>query len=351
MKDRPKLRDVARSLGVSITTVSNAFNRPDQLSPRLRQIVLERAETLGYRGPGAEGRLLRTGHAGAVALYIPEPMTYLLDDAFAHRFLAALTEACQDRQIGLLLLPAIPHADSDRPRPPAALDVAAVDAIILYALANDDPVIARAVDRGRPVVGIDLDAREGLVRVGLDDRGGARAAARHLIAKRHRRFGVIALTTTRRRRDRAGGAGDFANATIPISRDRWNGYADAFEEAGIDAGTVPVRLTAVNTRENGRAAMAALLDEGSAPRPTAILAMSDVLARGAMDTIAERGLRAPGDIAVVGFDDAPFAAGIGLTTVAQDPAAKAERALRRALGEATDAADLETWLIERASSG
>ncbi|MEM7644294.1 MAG: LacI family DNA-binding transcriptional regulator [Pseudomonadota bacterium] len=51
-----RLADVARSLGVSVATVSNAFNRPDQLSSALRKVVLERAEELGYRGPGIEGR-------------------------------------------------------------------------------------------------------------------------------------------------------------------------------------------------------------------------------------------------------------------------------------------------------
>ncbi|MEM6311142.1 MAG: LacI family DNA-binding transcriptional regulator, partial [Pseudomonadota bacterium] len=201
---RKRLADVARALGVSVATVSNAFNRPDQLSPALRKLVLERAEDLGYRGPGIEGRLLRTGHAGSIALYIPEPMTYLLEDAFVRTFMGALMNACQERQIGLLLLPAVPHAKSDRPRPPAALDVAAVDAIIFYGLAGDDPVIQRAVDRGRPVVGIDMLEKEGVISIGVDDVGGARAAATQLIQKGHRQFGVISLPTSRRRTDRAG---------------------------------------------------------------------------------------------------------------------------------------------------
>lgn len=351
---RPKLRDVARSLGVSITTVSNAFNRPDQLSPKLRTIVLERAEQLGYRGPGAEGRLLRTGHAGAVALYVPKPMGYLLDDPFARTFLAALTDACQERQIGLVLLPGVPHANGDRPRPPAALDVAAVDAILLYALANDDPVIERAVARGRPVVGIDMVQHDGMLRVDTDDRGGARAAARHLIERGHQRFAVIALPPNRERSDRGGTAGELERATIPYPAERWAGYADAFGEAAINSESVPIRIAAVNGRENGRAATHAIFDRADASLPTkpptAVLAMSDVLALGAMDACTERGLSVPGDVAIVGFDDAPFAQRSGLTTVAQDAESKARLALRCALGE-TEGMVLPTQLVVRGSSG
>ena len=352
---RPKLRDVARSLGVSITTVSNAFNRPDQLSPKLRTIVLERAEQLGYRGPGAEGRLLRTGHAGAVALYVPKPMGYLLDDPFARTFLAALTDACQERQTALVLLPGVPHADGDRPRPPAALDVAAVDAILLYALASDDPVIERALARGRPVVGIDMIERDGMIHVGTDDRGGARAAARHLIERGHRRFAVIALPPCRERSDREGTADELARGTIPYPVERWTGYAASFKEAAIDPESVPIRMAAVNGRENGRVAMHAILDRtgeerSAAELPTVVLAMSDVLARGAMDACAERGLSVPRDVAIVGFDDADFAERIGLTTVAQDAEAKARLALRCALGE-TEGTVLPTQLVVRGSSG
>lgn len=344
---RLRLADVARNLGVSVATVSNAFNRPDQLSPALRKLVLERAEELGYRGPGIEGRLLRTGHAGAIALYIPEPMTYLMEDAFVRTFMSSLMNACQDRQIGLLLLPAVPHAKSARPRPPAALDVAAVDAIIFYGLAADDPVIDRAVERGRPVIGIDMPDRDGVI--GVDYVSGAQAAARHLIQKGHRRIGVISLPTSRRRADRDGTPTDFNAASIRFPKERWQGYAEAFAEAGIDPAAVPIRICEVNTRDRGKAAMDALLDR-NVDRPTAVLAMSDVVARGAMDACLERGLTVPQDIAIVGFDDAPFADRLGLTTVAQDAARKAEIAVRCALGEPVETTVVRTSIIKRSTT-
>ena len=329
-----RLADVARALGVSVATVSNAFNRPDQLSPALRKLVLERAEVLGYRGPGIEGLLLRTSHAGAIAQYIPEPMTYLLEDAFVRSFMGALMNACQERQIGLLLLPAVPHEKSDRPRPPAALDVAAVDAITFYGLAGDDPVIQRAVERGRPVIGIDMPEPEGVIGIGVDDVGGARAAAKHLIQKGHHKIAVISLPISRRRTDRQGTPADFEEASIRFPKERWQGYAEAFLDAGIDPTTVPIRICEINARDRGKAAMDMLLDQ-NVDRPTAVLAMSDVMARGAMDACCERGLSVPHDIAIVGFDDAPFAKDMGLSTVAQDAAEKAQIAVQCALGEAS----------------
>ena len=77
-----------------------------------------------------------------------------------------------------------------------------------------------------------------------------------------------------------------------------------------------------------------LLDQ-NVDRPTAVLAMSDVMARGAMDACCERGLSVPHDIAIVGLDDAPFAKDMGLSTVAQDAAEKAQIAVQCALGEAS----------------
>ena len=205
------------------------------------------------------------------------------------------------------------------------------------------------------MVGIDMTDRDGMSHVCTDDRGGARAAARHLIERGHERFAVIALPPDRECSDREGTGDELSRATIPYPADRWAGYAAALGEAGIDPESVPIRIAAVNRQENGRTAMHAILDRtgeerSTAELPTAVLAMSDVLARGAMDACAERGLGVPGDVAVVGFDDGPFAEEIELTTVAQDAGGKARLALQCALGE-VEGTVLPTQLVVRGSSG
>ena len=330
---RPKLRDVARALGVSITTVSNAFNRPDQLSEALRGHVLAQAESMGYRGPGAEGRLLRTGHAGAIALYQCEPLQYALGDPYAAAFVGGVAAICQDRQVGLLLLPAIPRDRGAGGRLPAAIDVAAVDGFILYCLTDDDPAVRRTLDRGRPVVGVDMEAHKGIITVTVDDRGGAAMAMRHLLGLGHRRIGVISFPLDPGRRPGPVGREAGLTAAFGTTRRRWHGYADAEAEAG------PVHIVgeavAANERADGAAAASTLLR--TSPRPSAVVAMSDVLALGALDACRRLGLAVPDDVAVVGFDDVAEATTAGLTTIRQDPVAKGRAAVAALLdGEATD---------------
>jgi DNA-binding LacI/PurR family transcriptional regulator len=106
------LASLAAELGVSRTTVSNAYNRPDQLSAPLRERVLEAARRLGYPGPDPVARSLRTRRAGAVGLLLTEALSYAFRDPVATGFLEGLALACERAGQGLLLIPVSPeHAD------------------------------------------------------------------------------------------------------------------------------------------------------------------------------------------------------------------------------------------------
>jgi len=74
-KDRVTLATVAEAVGVSRMTVSNAYNRPDQLSPELRDRVLAAAQELGYSGPNPVARTLSRGETGSVGLVLDYPLT------------------------------------------------------------------------------------------------------------------------------------------------------------------------------------------------------------------------------------------------------------------------------------
>ena len=84
------LASLAAELGVSRTTLSNAYNRPDQLSPELRRRVLDTARRLGYPGPDPVARSLRTRKAGAVGLLLTENLSYAFRDPAAVGFLEGL---------------------------------------------------------------------------------------------------------------------------------------------------------------------------------------------------------------------------------------------------------------------
>ncbi len=212
-----------------------------------------------------------------------------------------------------------------------------------------------ALERNVPVVISDTPRVAGVPFVTVDDRAGARSAAAHLAALGHRDAGVIAF---RLRADEHEGAVDAERrhqATYRVTRERLEGYAEGLEQAGIAWDEVPISETFPNSRAAGARAARALL--ALEPRPTALLAMSDELAFGALEAAAELGLAIPGELSIVGYDDVPAAeaATPPLTTVRQ-PLAEKGRVAGRMLLEALDGGSpadvtLPTELVVRRSTG
>jgi DNA-binding LacI/PurR family transcriptional regulator len=311
--DPVTLQTIADKLGVSRTTVSNAFSKPDQLTPKLRTKIFKIADELGYCGPDPAARSLRKGKSGAYGLILNESLSYTVADPAAVLLLQGIAEVFDQRSAGLLIIPSY----GDRTLGVQPVLDAVVDGFIVYSLADDDPRITPVVARKAPMVVIEEPILEGVALVGLDDRDGARQAAAHVIALGHRNLGV--LTFPLAEDGRTGFVDDtrMEQAKLRISRERLSGFAEAAEANGIDWDAVPIFETVINTIEEAKRGAGAILDR--ADRPTAILATSDVLAMGAMQAIRERGLDVPRDISVTGFDDIPDAARSDppLTTVRQ----------------------------------
>jgi len=92
MAKKVTLQTIADHLGVSRTTVSNAYNRPDQLGDSLRASILDAAATLGYRGPDAAGRMLRTGRTGAIGLLFTDDLRFVFNDPDTTHFMQGVAE-------------------------------------------------------------------------------------------------------------------------------------------------------------------------------------------------------------------------------------------------------------------
>ena len=183
------LASLAAELGVSRTTVSNAYNRPDQLSAPLRARVLEAARRLGYPGPDPVARSLRTRKAGAVGLLLTEALSYAFRDPVATGFLEGLALACEEAGQGLLLVPVSPEQEDV-----TAVHQAGVDGFVVYSVREDDPHFLAVLERPLPTVVCDQPhGVEGVDRVGVDDRAGMLALARHLAGLGHRRIGVLCM--------------------------------------------------------------------------------------------------------------------------------------------------------------
>jgi DNA-binding LacI/PurR family transcriptional regulator len=311
--DTPRitLKRIAEDVGVSAMTVSNAFNRPDQLSSALRERILERARKLGYAGPDPLGRGLRRGRAGAIGVVSDTGLSYAFDDPAASAVIAGVCASAEEEGLGLLIVP---------PGGPAPLSSAVIDGVVVYSVAQDDPLLDLALGRRLPAVVIDQPAGTGLPTVGIADEEAAHAAARHLTDLGHRRFAVVSFALSPDGRTGRADLERRREALYAVSRARLAGYAAALGKAGVDWADVPVLECGGSLRGAGRRAADDLLD--SDRPPTAILATSDVLALGVLDSAAAHGLRMPDDLSVVGFDDVPAAADAHLTTISQDHHAK-----------------------------
>ena len=298
---RVRLRDVAERAGVSVGSASQAFGRPELVSEAVRRKVLEAAEALGYPGPDPVARRLRTGRAGAIGLIFAERIGYQFTDPTAPAFLRGIARGMEEAPTGLLLVP------DSRYREEAARTVreAAVDGFIFYSTPRNDPRIEAALARRLPIVTVDQPRGAETPFVGIDDRGAARSAAEHLRELGHERVGVLSFVTT---------LDPGAELQLDLTDERLAGY-----EEGLGRAWNPelIRIVRPNAPEPAREATLELLRLPEPP--TAILAMSDILAIGALEAAAELGVAVPAELSVVGFDDGPAAehATPPLTTVAQ----------------------------------
>ncbi len=309
--ERVTLDTVARAAGVSRMTVSNAYNRPDQLSASTRLAILELARELGYPGPDPAGRSLRTGQAGTIGLLLTESLSYAFSDPGLVSLLRGLSTAIGDAGQALLLVPAEANAEHSLVRG------ALVDGFVLCSLTPGDPVVADVRARRLPVVTVGGARHPGITHVGIDNARAAGRMGEYLAGLGHNRFGVLTFgrgSPLRRGRLPAG--------ADPAGEAELRGYSWTMRQRVIGfrrtcGGEVEVLQVAANTRQAAAEAALRLLAARSG-RPTALFAVTDVLALGAMDAAERLGLDVPGEVSIAGFDgiEAGLASRPPLTTMA-----------------------------------
>jgi LacI family transcriptional regulator len=224
---------------------------------------------------------------------------------------------------------------------------ATVDGVVAIGLSDRHPEVEHIRSAGLPIVLVDSTALPDHGSVEIDDVGGARAAAEHILALGHRDVLVLGVEPP------APGGPEPDGVT---SR-RLRGYREAFAQAGCP---IPDENVVVGPASIVGGLTLTDRSWGDGLRFTAVLAMSDAMAIGAMRALRERGLDVPDDVSVVGFDDIDLAPHVdpALTTVHQPIRRKGEEAVRLLLSvvERRDLAPsehrrLETRLIVRASTG
>lgn len=326
---RVTLQSIADRVGVSRMTVSNAFSRPDQLSESLRERILAVAAELGYLGPDPSARSLATGTTGTVGVLWAADLRLALADEVSARFLGAVADELGHAGLALTLVPAnvggavVPARD------------VAMDGAIAFSCDPELSALDWLERRGLPLVYVDMNAPVGQVSITIDDRGGARAAAQHLVGLGHRR---VALLTSGYGPEPGVVDGPLppAAARHRVLSERLAGWTDALSAAGV----TPLVVNQPDDFSAESVAASRMLDRPD--RPTAVLCLTDVLAQSALAAASDAGLSVPGDLAVVGFDDHPLALRTRptLTTVRQDVDAKgraAAKALLRLVAGRADA--------------
>jgi DNA-binding LacI/PurR family transcriptional regulator len=322
---RGTLIDIARQVGVSGATVSNAFNRPDQLSAKLREKILATARSLNYSGPNPAARMLRTGFSGTIAVVYPDSLLRPFENPVVTALLGGIADACAENGLALLF-------QRGGEQSLKVIRNAAVDGLIVFSLPKNDITLQTIKERGLPMVIIDQPRLPKVPLVGIDERASARACAEHLMALGHKSFAIV---TFRLGADGYCGFIDrnrVKNSCYELNRVRVSSYLDVLDKGRPEV-SVKIWEWLRSNEEGGRIAGENLLKER--PRPTAILATSDGLAIGVIEAARACKVRVPQDLAVVGFDDIPAAKLITppLTTIHQPIAEKGRLAVAALLKE------------------
>lgn len=283
---RPTIRDVAHAAGVSIATVSYVLNNRGSVAPETRERVLSVSRTLNYR-PSMTARNLQASQTRLFA-YSWRPSRADSFNPILDQFLRSMAQSAAHHGYRLLVYP----TDSIEDELAAYQTLVGenhVDGIILSNTNYADPRVKRLLEWGFPFVSFGRTGEETAYPwVDVDGYTGAHTATRHLLEMGHRH--IVALGWPQ---------GSLAG------HHRLNGFRAALHEAGItDVESRIVR--AENLQDAARDAIRPLLMQPCDQRPTAILAVSDLMAIGVLNAAEDLDIRVGRDLALVGFDDSPI---------------------------------------------
>lgn len=329
------IKDIARELGISISTVSYALNDgPRPVPADVRARVLDVAERLQYR-PNRVARSLKDRRSHVIGIV---PTMVRADVAIGPYFVAGLNavfNVCAEMGQDVLIY--TQHSSFDTEEGARRLLDGRADGLVFLAPRIESPVVAYMRRVGFPHVLVNGEPQKGTLTFNVDNRAGMRMAVDHLVAAGHRRIGHL-----------AGGA-ELYDAV-----ERRMGFEAAMAAHGLPVEprwTIDAGFDAIE----GRKAADDLLSRGDLP--SAVVCGNDETASALLTIAGEHGVRVPENLAVTGFDNSAYSQirPLGITTLAQpitDIAGAATRALLRLIEGSRDGRPLtfSPELIVRGSS-
>ena len=287
------IKDIAREVGVSPSTVSRALSDSPLISEKTRQNVKEVAQRLGYeRNELARG--LVKGSSGAVGLVVAD-----ITNPFFSDIAQGVGEVAHRFGYGVMLCDTAGEAnrESDYIR---LLRRKRVDGLILTSATINDPYLKDLAKTRTPFILVSRLCRSvDAPYVVVDDRVGARLAVEHLINLGHQYIGFIGgPANVQSSRDRMATYREVLQEHGLAEKEEWMGFSDFTQAAGRKAGRQMLSLP---------------------ERPSAIFAANDMIALGVLEVAEEMGVLIPDDLSLVGYNDISYASlpRVQLTTVAQ----------------------------------
>jgi DNA-binding LacI/PurR family transcriptional regulator len=313
------IKDIAKSAGVSHSTVSRALSDSPLVSAQTKARIQRLASEMGY-SPDAQARSLVMGRTKTIGVVVTT-----ITDPFIAEIVQAIERTARDSGYSVIL--ASSNAEPER-------EIAAVE--MLHSKRVDGVVVTSSrigalyqdyLDRLRvPVVLVNSHSEQAgpyTFSITVDNRHGACLATKHLVELGHRRIAYVT------------GAVDHSD-----DQDRLAGYREVLNLAGIDYD--PALVVPGTGRADGGEHAVAVLRTLTKP-PTAVFCYNDMTAIGLMRAARQAGLAMPQQLAVVGFDDIPFASYVqpSLTTIAQPKPQMGTRAMEMVLDLISDTGPLE----------
>lgn len=286
------IQEVAKEAGVSVATVSRVLNNHASVSAKTRAKVERVIERLQYN-PNMLGRNLRRAQSRMILVLVPS-----ISNPFYSKIVQGIEDVARRSNYNVLLC----TTDSDVEREQMYLEMLRnhmADGVITMDPAVDPAHFQQAGHEFPVIQCCEYSETGNTPYVSIDNRTAAYKAVKHLLLMGHRKVAII-----------------NSDERFLYARLRKEGYLQALQEFGVSSEDRFLINTDLHF-ESGHRAMKALLAQPD--RPTAVFAVSDTLAIGALRSIREAGLTVPQDVAVVGFDNIPFASMMNpsLTTVSQ----------------------------------
>lgn len=289
------LEQVAKLSGVSRSTVSRVINNDPNVRTATRERVLQVIQEVHYH-PNTTAQSLVAGRTRVLGLVIPAAIPTMFSDPYFLILAQGITAACNARDYSIMLW--LSEPEYERRAIDKIVHGSMVDGVVAASTLMNDTLLQALLDNNFPFVLVGRAPWDDRISyVDVDNRASAHEAVNHLLRLGRHRVATV-----------SGPANMIAGA------DRLAGYEAALQERDL-AVTPELVADGRFTEAGGYAAMQQLLPQ----QPDAVFVASDTMALGVLRALREAGRRVPDDVAVVSFDDMPFASQteVPLTTVRQ----------------------------------